>query len=34
MADRWDAAAFARASPAQREREAQLLLDYCITHHE
>ena len=34
MADRWDAAAFARASPAQRQREAQLLLDYCITHHE
>jgi hypothetical protein len=30
MADRWDQTAFIHASPAQREREAQLLLDYCI----
>ena len=29
MGVRWDVAAFTHASPAQREREAQLLLDYC-----
>jgi len=34
MADRWDLAAFTHASPVQREREAQLLLDYCISNQE
>ena len=29
MGERWDVNAFTHASPAQREREAQLLLDYC-----
>jgi hypothetical protein len=32
MADRWDLNAFTHASPAQREREAQLLLDFCISN--
>ena len=32
MADRWDLNAFTHASPAEREREAQLLLDFCISN--
>jgi hypothetical protein len=34
MASRWDTAAFTHASPAQRQREAQLLLDFCIANRE
>lgn len=34
MPGRWDANAFLRATPAERQREAQLLLDYCISHRE
>ena len=28
----WNVAAFTHASPAQREREAQLLLEYCVNN--